>query len=457
MTLLAIASMLPILAIGTATYQFGLQEISNRTNPSQTLENPERKAIAQQEQKLLITLLSGTGALALLTGAIVAYLAHRSMKSAMDASLPSATQTVQDSMSNRLQVVTAAFQTIHTKLSEDEIYTSIVEDVRNVLNLDRVVVYGLDGDFNEIVMAESVAPGWPNAIGTFIPDPCFQARYIEKYGNGRVKSIYDIHSQGLSPCYIEQLDTLEVKALVVAPIVCNQQLKGLLIGHQCNSPRDWQTFEVQWFKQIAAQVGFTITNLKLSNEHDSLQQQANTQIQWMQLFTETVQNIWILDDPDEIFNTTVRSVRNILDADRVIVYGLNKQSQEVVIAESIVPDWPSSIGAHIPDPCFKARYLDKYRKGRVKAIENIYEANLSPCYIEQLAVLKVKALLVAPIVSRDQLVGLLIAHQCYGARVWQEFEVQWFTQIATQVGLALDKAQNLASRSGEQHPISDWA
>ncbi|MEO0375871.1 MAG: GAF domain-containing protein, partial [Cyanobacteria bacterium P01_A01_bin.17] len=68
----------------------------------------------------------------------------------------------------------------------------------------------------------------------------------------------------------------------------------------------------------------------------------------------------------------------------------------------------------------------------------------------------VKALLTAPIVQQNQLVGLLIAHQCYGARAWQEFEIQWFTQIAAQVGLALDKAQNLAVHPTEQYPVTDW-
>jgi methyl-accepting chemotaxis protein PixJ len=453
--LLAIASMLPILAIGTATYNFGVQKLASSTNQSRDA-NTSDPATNRQTQRLLLTLLTSTGGLALLTGAIVAYLAQRSMRSAVTTALPRVSQAAQSLLSERLKVVTTTVDNLYDKLSEEEIYASIVKDVRQALDLDRVIVYGLNANLKEVVIAESVAPEWTPAIGTYIPDPCFEARYIERYRNGRVKAIDDIDAGGLSPCYLEQLAVLEVKGLVVAPIVSDDDLHGLLIGHQCIAPRVWQEFEVQWFKQIAAQVGFTISNLKLCAKHESLQQQANTQLKWMQLFTETVQSIWELSDPSDIFNTTVRNVRNVLDVDRVIVYGLNGQSQEVVIAESIVPDWPSAIGAHLPDPCFQARYLEKYRKGRVKAIENIYEANLSPCYIEQLAALKVKALLVAPIVKQDQLIGLLIAHQCYGTRAWQEFEVQWFTQISTQVGLALDKAQNLTERSTEQYPVTDW-
>ncbi|MGF1602788.1 MAG: GAF domain-containing protein [Thermosynechococcaceae cyanobacterium] len=453
--LLAIASMLPILTIGAVTYQFGAQQIA--TTQVREAGNPPS---SEQGQKLLLTLLAGTGALALLTGLIVAYLAQKSMRSTLDESFPSATKAIQGNMSERLQVATVAFENLHTKTSEDEIYTSIVKDVRQILEIDRVIIYGLDDNLKEVVLAESVAPGWTHTIGSYIPDPCFEARYIEKYRNGRFKAIDDIHAEGLSPCYLEQLEAVEVKALIVAPIVSEDNLLGLLIGHQCADSRVWKDFEMQWFKQIAAQVGFTVGNLKLATQNKTLQQQAKTQVQWMQYFTKTVQNIWAVSEPNDIFNTTVRNVRNILDVDRVVVYGLDQQFQEVIIAESIVPDWPSAIGTHIPDPCFQARYLDKYEKGRVKSIANIYEANLSPCYIEQLAVLKVKALLTAPIVHGGRLVGLLIAHQCYGVRDWQRFEIEWFTQIAAQVGLALDHLQPQASTLtpplGEGYPLSDW-
>lgn len=453
--LLAIASMLPILAIGAATYNFGAQELTSRTRQINGASTSD-PATERQKQKLFLTLITGTGALALLTGAIVAYLAQRSMRSAIDTSRPNLSEIAQETLSERLQVATTTFDNIHDKLSEEEIYASIVKDVRQVLDLDRVVVYGLNESLKEVVIAEAVTPEWPPAIGAYIPDPCFKTRYIERYRNGRVKTINDIYTEGLSPCYIEQLEVLEVRGLVVAPIVSDDNLQGLLIGHQCSAPRNWQDFEVRWFKHIAAQVGFTVANLKLSAKHENLQQRANTQVKWMQLFTETVKKIWSLDEPNEIFNTTVRHVRKVLDADRVIVYGLSEQSKEVVIAESIVPDWPSTLGNHIPDPCFQARYLERYQKGRIKAIEDIYQANLSPCYIEQLGALKVKALLTAPIVQQDQLVGLLIAHQCYGARAWQEFEIQWFTQIATQVGLALEKNKSLMHPT-EQYPVTDWA
>ena len=75
--------------------------------------------------------------------------------------------------------------------------------------------------------------------------------------------------------------------------------------------------------------------------------------------------------------------------------------------------------------------------------ENIYDANMTDCYLEQLEKLEVKANLVAPILHEQKLFGLLIAHQCSEPRSWQQYEIRWLTQIAQQVGFALDNAELL--------------
>lgn len=472
---LAIASMLPVLAIGTASYYFGSRSITRsaiQSGQSGDLLRSENEVAERQKQQLLIALLMGTGVLACCTGLTVAYLARRSLRSTMDATMPDVEKETQTAMTAKIQSLTSAFQTINETLEQDEIFATTVTDIRKILAVDRVIIYGLNDDAQEVVMAESVGPTWPQALGAFIPDPCFQARYIERYRKGRIKAIANIDEAGLSPCYLEQLGVLSVRALLVAPITNGDQLLGLLIAHHCASPRPWQPFEIHWFQQIATQVGFAFGKVQLQKEHHNLQQQSTVQARWMQFFTTTVQHLRAATNPVEVHKVAVHNVRQFLNIDRVIVYGLNEHSRETVIAESIGLGWPAARGMTIHDPCFQARYIEKYQKGRIKAIDNIYDAGLSPCYIEQLAVLKVKALIVAPIVNEGKLVGLLIGHQCYSSRAWQDFEIQGFVQIATQVGFALDhvntagvsSAGSAMIQNGDTslddedrvYPISDW-
>jgi methyl-accepting chemotaxis protein PixJ len=143
----------------------------------------------------------------------------------------------------------------------------------------------------------------------------------------------------------------------------------------------------------------------------------------------------------------------VLECDRVVVYSLNEDQYGVVIAESVAPGYSRALNKTISDPCFEARYLDKYRDGRVRAINNLQEAELSKCYLEQLESLEVKANLVTPILNEGKLFGLLVAHQCSQPRNWQEHEIRWVTQIATQVGFALDNAKVLRRLKNEGVPI----
>ena len=94
----------------------------------------------------------------------------------------------------------------------------------------------------------------------------------------------------------------------------------------------------------------------------------------------------------------------------------------------------------IDDPCFRDRHVEMYKKGRVRAIDNIHqEPGLTDCHIRTLEQFAVKANLVAPIVKNNQLLGLLIAHQCSEPRNWEQHEIDLFAQLATQVGLAVDQ------------------
>jgi methyl-accepting chemotaxis protein PixJ len=339
---------------------------------------------------------------------------------------------------------TDAVRYIRESLHQEDILEISVEEVRRVLECDRVVVYSLNENFRYgSVIAESVAPGWTRALNREIDDPCFEPTYRDKYRNGRVRAWSNIYEAGMTPCYIEQLEKLEVKANLVTPIVSEGKLFGLLVAHQCSDFRDWQQPEIRWVTQIATQVGFALDNAELLVNAKQLQQEVKDESKWTDYFTDATQQIRLSLKTGDILNTSVREIRRILECDRVVVYSMKQDDYGTIIAESVAPGWTRSLGRVINDPCFKVRYIDHYRSGRVRAWGNIYESGLTPCYIEQLEQLEVKANLAVPIISEGQLFGLLFAHQCSDFREWQQPEIRWVTQIATQVGFALDNAELL--------------
>ena len=100
---------------------------------------------------------------------------------------------------------------------------------------------------------------------------------------------------------------------------------------------------------------------------------------------------------EEILKTTVAEVRQLLEADRVLIYRFEPDWSGIVTVESVSDsDW-SILGREIKDACFEQAWLNPYQQGRAKAIEDIYTSELSPCHLEFLAQFQVRANLVVPI------------------------------------------------------------
>ena len=167
------------------------------------------------------------------------------------------------------------------------------------------------------------------------------------------------------------------------------------------------------------------------------------------IFTEIFQKLQNLKTETDILQAAVEIVYQILKCDRAVVYSLQSDSYCTIIAEAVTPGYAQTLGSTIKDTCFEARYIEKYRRGRVRAISDIYEEGINPCYVESLEQIDVKSNLVVPLVRQDNsLYGLLVMHQCSGKRQWQQPEVEFVLQIASWIIEQLSQQQsNLALKS----------
>ena len=417
-TLISSAVVLPILAVGTATYYFGSQAIDKQIVMARRANN---LGIVQTElarqQNLLTALLVGTGATALVAGALAVSGTKRLIDGQSEISTSAPTQRDKSVLD----------------LNWQDIFQTTVEEARKDLYCDRVVVYSLERHNYGVIVAESVVAGYTQAIGRKIDDPV-ERGYLDWYGNSKAKAIDDIEGSNLSAGEREQLKQLEVKANLVTPIFNRGKLLGLLVAHQCNAPRKWQQSEINLLHRAAEEAGLTIEKALVSDRLTRLQSKVEQASKFTHYFNDAVRHIRQSFKPEDILNISVEFVHRVLKCDRVVVYSL-EPDKGVAIAESVSADRSRTLNKTIED-------LDLYRDGRVQAIDNIYQAQLSQPYIEQLETLEVKASLITPISNQGKFV--LVAHQCSKPRNWQDYEIRWMTQVATQVGYALDDAQVLA-------------
>ncbi|MBD2182802.1 diguanylate cyclase [Planktothrix sp. FACHB-1355] len=160
-----------------------------------------------------------------------------------------------------------------------------------------------------------------------------------------------------------------------------------------------------------------------------------------QLVAQIAQRIRRSLQLSDILNTTVTEVRQFLGCDRVLIYRLWTDGTGSAVTEAVAPCWQPILGRTFPAEVFPVEYRDLYKQGRTRAIANVETETITPCLVEFLHELQVKAKLVVSLMQGDALWGLLIAHHCTESRAWQPFEVDLLASLATQLAIAIQQAE----------------
>jgi GAF domain-containing protein len=337
-------------------------------------------------------------------------------------------------------LLTNIFQKLRNIKTKEKTFQASVEIIHETLECDRVVVYSLESDSFCKVIAEAVTSGYAQILGSTIKDSCFDAGYIEKYQKGRVRAVADIYKAGMSFCHIENLEKIQVKANLVVPLINeNSSLLGLLVVHQCSQIRQWRQSEIDFLLKISDWMMEQVDDKK---ESQSLHLQLEQTQQQQKLLDRITQEIHTAETSSAVLQVATKQAQELLQCDRVVAYGLEAQNIGEIIAESTLPSLAPILGRIITDPCLEHTYREKYQDGRVRAMNNIYEAGMTPCYIENLEKIGVKANLIVPInLDNGTIYGILVAHQCFQFREWQQEDINCLEKIAFQAGLSLSKTK----------------
>ncbi|WP_353931701.1 PAS domain S-box protein [Okeanomitos corallinicola TIOX110] len=155
---------------------------------------------------------------------------------------------------------------IRKTLDLQETLNAIAIEVRQFLNCDRVIVYKCHDQGHGIIIAEDVKPGWLSLLGQSVSDPCFTSDWIEKYIHGRIQVVDDIATDGMTPCHQQLLESLQIRAKILVPIVVADKLWGLMLACQNGTPRNWQPQETELLQQLSIHVAIAIQQADLHHQ-----------------------------------------------------------------------------------------------------------------------------------------------------------------------------------------------
>ncbi|MBW4434704.1 MAG: GAF domain-containing protein [Pelatocladus maniniholoensis HA4357-MV3] len=349
---------------------------------------------------------------------------------------------------------------IRASVDLETIFQTTNKKVCELLQIDRVAVYRFNSDWGgEFVQNyEFISQNWKTLLThnstTIWDDTYLQETQGGRYRNNDTFAVDDIYQINHSPCHIQLLEQLYIKAYAIAPIFVDKKLWGLLAAYQLSESRQWQKFEVQFLHQIADQLGLALQQAKLLAQVSQQNFDLQKVIDQRQILSEITAKMRALVDLETIFQTTNKKVCELLQIDRVAVYCFNSDwgGEFVQNYEFISQNWKTLL-THNSTTIWDDTYLQETRGGRYRnnetfAVDDIYQTNHSPCHIQLLEQFYIKAYAIAPIFVGKKLWGLLAAYQLSESRQWQKSEVQFLHQIADQFGLALQQAdlQKLAER-----------
>jgi len=139
-------------------------------------------------------------------------------------------------------------------LERDSLVQQTTNNLQELLQVDRVVLYYLYPGFKGQVTFEALSHPQFSIYGSTGPDECFKGEYAALYLAGRVRAIADIETEPIAECHRNFLRELSVRASLVVPVLSDRGLWGLLIAHQCQGPRQWTAAEIEVMQTSAAKL-----------------------------------------------------------------------------------------------------------------------------------------------------------------------------------------------------------
>ncbi|MGM3307194.1 GAF domain-containing sensor histidine kinase [Anabaena sp. WFMT] len=204
-------------------------------------------------------------------------------------------QAVEDALTKQIaqeRLLNQVTTQIRKSLDLQVIMTTVIKQVREFLELDRLVIYKFEPTkvknqqtlfnvqdslgsqslqessqyYQGSVVHEALGENTISSLLNYQEESCIKpnSQCWEKYRQGFTLAVDDVEkTYVLEECLLKFLKKSQIRAKFVAPIMFEDKLWGLLIAHQCHSPHEWTQSEKKLLTSIAEQLAIAIHQTEL--------------------------------------------------------------------------------------------------------------------------------------------------------------------------------------------------
>ncbi|MBG1269139.1 GAF domain-containing protein [Nostoc sp. WHI] len=344
----------------------------------------------------------------------------------------------------RQRALVNTVEKIRQSLDIDIIFNTTTQEVRRLLEVERVAIYRFYPDGSGEFVADSIVDGWMPMVKS---QPITERVFVQEKQAGKY-----------------------ARNEVFVPISQGEKLWGLLVAYQNSQPRYWQDEEINLLAQVGVQLGVALQQAEslkqVQVQAQKLAKAAERErkaAQREKALSATVEKIRQSLDIDTIFATSTEEVRRLLEVDRVTIYRFRPDWSGEFVAESLAQGWTpvskivpamSTTGVAVAGNYLQETQGGDFANGKTLVIKDTYSTDSSIPYIALIELMEAMAYMIVPIFQGEKLWGLLAAYQNIKPRDWQEDEVDLLMQIGTQLGVGLQQAELLEQTQRQKEEIT---
>jgi PAS domain S-box-containing protein len=339
----------------------------------------------------------------------------------------------------REQLLGMISQRIRQSLLLEEILQTTVAEVRQFLEVDRVLICRLDEIGNGTVMTESVIADELSILGNYCTNAQRHSDFWSYSRQGQAIAVENRNTAKLNPSYLQLMQQVGAQASLTIPLLQGDQLWGMLVAHHCVAPRSWQTYEIELLQRLATQLAIAIQQSELYHQVQQLNSGLEQQVQ-----ERTTQLLQAFDLEARLKRITDK-VRDSLDEKHI----LETAVQELALGLNVLCCNAAlyNLDASIAQISYEYTALPS-NKGRVikmREFPEIYSQLLQGqyfqfCLLPSKSTNSPKSVLACPVCDDQGVIGdlWLFDHTEHG---FDELEVRLVQQVANQCAIALRQAR----------------
>lgn len=246
---------------------------------------------------------------------------------------------------------------IRQSLDLTQILNTTVQEVRHLLQADRVFISQFDSEGCGKVVAESVLPGWKATLG-WTSDAGVYAEIQDFYVDTHICVANDVSQIERTPFVRYYHELYQVKAgigvaIMMEPAASDQRLNrldqgskpaparlfGLLVVHQCSQLRQWQPVEIELLEQLGTQVAIAIQQGRLYQQvrtlNSNLEQQVAERTLQLQVNLTKLQEMNELQDV--FLHAIAHDLRTTIMGTLMVLQNFQQQhGDEISISRSVL-------------------------------------------------------------------------------------------------------------------------